>query len=65
MKTIDLNCDMGELPELIADGTQEALMNSLTSVNVACGAHAGDEHTMRTTIEQAMRAGVAGALHEN
>jgi 5-oxoprolinase (ATP-hydrolysing) subunit A len=63
MKTIDLNCDMGELPELIADGTQEALMKSLTSVNVACGAHAGDEHTMRTTIEQAMRAGVAVGAH--
>jgi len=25
MKRIDLNCDMGELPEAIADGTQEAL----------------------------------------
>ncbi len=26
MKSIDLNCDMGEMPEAIADGTQEALM---------------------------------------
>ena len=32
---IDLNCDMGELPETIADGTQESLMASLTSVNIA------------------------------
>ena len=60
---IDLNCDMGELPEAIADGTQEALMRSVTSVNVACGGHAGDEHTMRTTIEQALRAGVAVGAH--
>src|SRR5271163_4150352 len=52
---VDLNCDMGELPEAIADGTQEALMRSITSVNVACGGHAGDEATMRATIEQAMR----------
>lgn len=52
---IDLNCDMGELPEAIADGTQEALMRSITSVNVACGGHAGDERTMKTTIEQALR----------
>jgi len=34
---IDLNCDMGELPEAIADGTQEALMRLITSVNIACG----------------------------
>ena len=51
---IDVNCDVGELPEAIADGTQESLMASLTSVNIACGGHAGDERTMRTTIEQAL-----------
>jgi UPF0271 protein len=55
MKSIDLNCDMGELPEAITDGTQESLMPSLTSVNVACGGHAGDEQTMKATIEQALR----------
>lgn len=52
---IDLNCDMGEIPEQIADGTQESLMRSITSVNIACGGHAGDERTMKTTIEQALR----------
>ena len=63
MTCIDLNCDMGELPEAIADGTQEALLRSITSANVACAGHAGDEHTMRTTIEQAVRAGVAVGAH--
>jgi 5-oxoprolinase (ATP-hydrolysing) subunit A len=63
MKRIDLNCDMGELPEAIADGTQKALLRSITSANVACGGHAGDERTMRTTIEQALRAGVAIGAH--
>ena len=63
MKSIDLNCDMGELPEAIADGTQEALMRSITSANVACGGHAGDETTMRTTIEQALRHNVAVGAH--
>jgi 5-oxoprolinase (ATP-hydrolysing) subunit A len=63
MKRIDLNCDMGELREAIADGTQEALLRSITSANVACGGHAGDERTMRTTIEQALRAGVAIGAH--
>jgi UPF0271 protein len=63
MRSIDLNCDMGELPEAIADGTQEALMPSLTSVNIACGGHAGDEATMKTTIEQALRWKVAIGAH--
>jgi UPF0271 protein len=63
MKRIDLNCDMGELPEAIADGTQEALLCMVTSINVACGGHAGDEHTMRTTIEQALRHGAAIGAH--
>src|SRR5216684_3347655 len=60
---IDLNCDMGELPEAIADGTQESLMPSLTSVNIACGGHAGDEQTMKTTIEQALRWKLAIGAH--
>ncbi len=63
MKCIDLNCDMGEMPEAIADGTQEALMPSLTSINVACGGHAGDDETMRATIGQAIRWNLAIGAH--
>jgi 5-oxoprolinase (ATP-hydrolysing) subunit A len=63
MRTIDFNSDMGEIRALIDDGTQEALMASLTSVNVACGAHAGDEFMMRTTIEQALTRNVAVGAH--
>jgi len=63
MKRIDLNSDMGELPEAIADGTQESLMRSLTSVSIACGGHAGDEHTMQATIDQALRDQVAIGGH--
>src|SRR5947209_16790357 len=63
MKSIDLNCDMGEVPNAIADGTQESLMPSLTSVNIACGGHAGDQQTMQTTIEQAMRWKLAVGAH--
>lgn len=55
MKRMDLNCDMGEAPEAITDGTQESLLPSLTSVNIACGGHAGDSRTMKATIEQAVR----------
>jgi 5-oxoprolinase (ATP-hydrolysing) subunit A len=60
---IDLNCDMGEYSEAAVDGTQEALMLSVTSVNIACGGHAGDEGLMRATIEQAMRHGDAIGAH--
>jgi UPF0271 protein len=63
MKRVDLNCDMGELPEMLADGSQEALMKFVTSVNVACGGHAGDEDMMRATIEQARRLGAAVGAH--
>ena len=62
-RNIDLNCDMGELAEAIADGTQESLMPSLTSVNVACGGHAGDAQTMKTTVEQAIRWKLAVGAH--
>jgi len=54
---------MGELPAAIADGTQEALLPSFTSANVACGGHAGDAGTMKTTIEQALRYKVALGAH--
>jgi 5-oxoprolinase (ATP-hydrolysing) subunit A len=60
---IDVNCDMGELPEAIADGTQESLMASLTSVSIACGGHAGDERVMKATIEQALRWKLAIGAH--
>ncbi|HKV47774.1 MAG TPA: 5-oxoprolinase subunit PxpA [Candidatus Acidoferrales bacterium] len=63
MKRIDLNCDMGEMPEAVADGTQESLMSHLTSVNIACGGHAGDPLMMQRTIEQALRWHVAIGAH--
>jgi UPF0271 protein len=63
MKRIDINCDLGEMPEMLADGSQEALMMQITSANVACGGHAGDARTMRETIEQALRWKVGVGAH--
>jgi UPF0271 protein len=63
MKRIDLNCDMGEMPAAIADGSQESLMPFLTSVNTACGGHAGDVNTMKATVEQALRWRLAIGAH--
>lgn len=54
MPTIDLNADLGE------GVTDDAgLLEVVTSANVACGYHAGDETTMRAVCEYAARRGVA------
>src|SRR5687768_14079498 len=63
MKTIDLNSDVGELPDLIKDGTQDAVMSCVSSVNVACGGHAGDETTITHTLLTAKRLGLAIGAH--
>jgi 5-oxoprolinase (ATP-hydrolysing) subunit A len=63
MTRMDLNCDMGEVPEAVTDGTQDSIMCSLTSVNVACGGHAGDASTMKATIEQALHWNLALGAH--
>ena len=58
MVTIDLNSDLGE-----GAGTEQAIMPFITSANIACGAHAGDERTMRETIQLAIANGVAPGAH--
>src|SRR5277367_6645898 len=63
MKRIDLNCDMGELPEAVADGSQQELLRFVTSANIACGGHAGTPEMMKQTIEQALSAKVAIGAH--
>ena len=63
MNCIDLNSDMGEIREAVFDGAQESLMRSLTSVNIACGAHAGDRAMMKATIDQAVRWNLSLGAH--
>lgn len=58
--TIDLNCDMGELPDA---ALEEALMAYITSANVACGGHAGDQASMRRMVDLARLHGVAVGAH--
>jgi len=56
-RKIDLNADVGE-------GADDApLYQIVSSVNIACGAHAGDEQTMITAIEEALEHGVAIGAH--
>jgi UPF0271 protein len=63
MTSIDLNCDMGELGDLQRNGTQARLMRYVSSVNIACGGHAGDERLMEATVREALEAGVAVGAH--
>ncbi|MFN7989975.1 MAG: 5-oxoprolinase subunit PxpA [Thermoanaerobaculia bacterium] len=61
MRTIDLNADVGELPELAP--VEEELLDVVTSVNVACGGHAGDAASMERVVRAALARGVAIGAH--
>jgi UPF0271 protein len=63
MKTIDLNCDMGESFGAWKMGNDAEIMNYVSSVNVACGFHAGDASTIRETVQLAAQKGVAVGAH--
>lgn len=58
VRSIDLNCDLGEGGE-----NDVALMPWITSANIACGAHAGDGATMRATVALAVQHGAAVGAH--
>ena len=60
---IDLNSDLGESFGPWPMGQDAALMDSISSANVACGFHAGDPGTMRATIALARDKGVAVGAH--
>ena len=57
---VDLNCDMGELED---SAHEAALMEHITSANIACGAHAGDEEIMERTVRLALARGVHIGAH--
>lgn len=55
---IDLNADLGE-----GCANDAALMELVSSCNIACGGHAGDEASMREALKQAKQNGVAAGAH--
>lgn len=55
---IDINADMGE-----GVGNDALLMPYISSANIACGYHAGDEQTMLETINLALKYNVAIGAH--
>ena len=52
MGAIDFNADLGESFGLWERGADDALMQVISSANVACGFHAGDPGAMRVAVEQ-------------
>ena len=63
MKTLDLNCDMGEGFGAWRMGDDAALLDHVTSANIACGFHAGDPGTIHRTVKLALEKGVAVGAH--
>ncbi|MFC3549760.1 LamB/YcsF family protein [Lysobacter cavernae] len=55
---IDFNCDLGE-----GCGDDAAILPFVSSANIACGGHAGDEATMRATLRLCRMHGVAAGAH--
>lgn len=58
MRAIDLNADLGE-----GDAWDDELLEIVSSCNIACGGHAGDEMSMRKTVAAASANGVAIGAH--
>ena len=59
MPTIDLNSDLGEGFGIWSLGDDEALLDVVTSANVACGFHAGDPNILRRVCDRAAARNVA------
>ena len=60
---IDINCDLGEMSLADGTGNDEAIMPFISSVNIACGFHAGDPLTIEQTVRSAIRNDVSIGAH--
>ncbi|MGH2820262.1 MAG: LamB/YcsF family protein [Actinomycetota bacterium] len=63
MYRVDLNCDLGESFGAYSIGNDEAVLECVTSANIACGFHGGDPSVMRRTVSMAVEKGVAIGAH--
>jgi len=63
VKTIDLNSDLGESYGAWAMGDDAAMIDIVSSANVACGFHAGDPAGILRTLKVAAQQGVAVGAH--
>jgi UPF0271 protein len=61
--SIDLNADLGEYSGMSGAGRDAAILDVVTSANIACGVHAGDRDVMQRTVEAAASRDVAIGAH--
>ena len=62
-RSIDLNADVGEATDAAGVEVERTLMELVTSVNVACGGHAGDDDSMKATVAAALDHAVRVGAH--
>ncbi len=60
---ININCDLGETSKFCSTENDPQLLGIVNSANVACGYHAGDEPTMKKTVEISKKNGVSIGAH--
>jgi len=60
---ININCDLGESSKLHSTENDPLLLEIVNSANIACGYHAGDEETMRKTVDLAIKHNVSIGAH--
>lgn len=60
---IDLNCDLGERDDATGIAEELALLDYVSSCNIACGGHAGDAESMSRIVVAAVARGVAIGAH--
>ncbi len=60
---IDINCDLGESYDAFITGKDEELIDYVTSINIACGYHAGNHTIMHQTVRSAIRKNVHIGAH--
>ncbi|MGG2065350.1 5-oxoprolinase subunit PxpA [Bacillus sp. S14(2024)] len=63
MKVVDLNCDLGESFGAYNIGNDDAILPYVSSVNIACGFHAGDPSVMHSTVAKALEYRVSIGAH--
>lgn len=63
MQQIDLNCDMGESFGAYTLGMDAAVIEKISSANIACGFHAGDPMVLARTVQLAAEKGVGIGAH--
>jgi UPF0271 protein len=61
--SLELNADVGELAGAAGREADRAILSAVCAASIACGAHAGDDETMRLTLAACLELGVAAGAH--